>query len=190
MRGASARKTSIPTTVASRPPVSQGICQDLSSIMHHPAFPLAASVDQWAGPPATPANRHATLMTRPASGDKEKAGLCSDISDIADINLLHDPFAYLQVQMPFEHDPHECATLLQALLRDRGRGRTRRARRRAATAGASRGPYASNLQIEGSVRAAFGGRREPRGLRSVRHEIGHQASSNRKRSQGVICTRR
>ena len=43
--------------------------------MHHPAFPLAAAIDQWAGKPVTPANCHTTLMTRPASGDKEKAGM-------------------------------------------------------------------------------------------------------------------
>jgi len=57
-------------------------------------------------------------------------------------------------------------------------GGTRKTRRRATTAAeASHGPYASNRQIEASARAAFGGRREPRDLPSVPHEIGHQALS-------------
>jgi hypothetical protein len=56
-------------------------------------------------------------MTRPASGEKEQGDLGGDVSDFADINPLHDLFPYLQIQMLFEHDPHECITSLQALLR-------------------------------------------------------------------------
>ena len=44
-------------------------------------------------------------------------------------------------------------------------------------AAASRAPRASSRQIEGSVRAAFGGHREPRRRQSARHETGHPASS-------------
>jgi hypothetical protein len=56
-------------------------------------------------------------MTRPASGEKEERNLRGNVSDFADINPLHDLFPYFQVQIPFERDPHECITSLQALLR-------------------------------------------------------------------------
>jgi hypothetical protein len=78
---------------------------------------LPATIDQRAGPPLTPANRHTSVMTRPPSGEKEERNLRGDVSDFTDVNPLHDLFPYLQIQMLFEHDPHECITSLQALLR-------------------------------------------------------------------------
>jgi hypothetical protein len=65
--------------------------------LHHPAFPLPAPIDQRAGPSVRPPSRHTSFMTRPASGNKEEGHLGSDISNFADINLLDDLFACLQV---------------------------------------------------------------------------------------------
>jgi len=105
--------------VASRPPVNQSMCRNSRPILRHPAFALPAAIDQWTRPPVTPANRRTRLLPRPSGGDEEEAHLRGDISHFANINLLHDFFSDFQIQMPFEDDPHECASSLQALLRVR-----------------------------------------------------------------------
>ena len=65
--------------------------------LHRPALPLPAAIDQRAGPPVRPPSRHTGFMARPASGNKEEGHLRLDIPDFADINLLDDLFACLQV---------------------------------------------------------------------------------------------
>jgi hypothetical protein len=85
--------------------------------VRHPAFPLAAAIDQRPWPAVRSPGGHARLMARPPSGDHEERHLRSDISDFADVNPLHNLFADLQVQMSFKHDSHESVSSLQALLR-------------------------------------------------------------------------
>jgi hypothetical protein len=66
-------------------------------VLRCPAFPVPATIDQRAGPPMRPPSRHTGFVTRPAGGNKEEGHLRSDISDFADINLLDNLFACLQV---------------------------------------------------------------------------------------------
>ena len=44
-------------------------------VLHRPAFPLPATIDQRAGPPVRPPSRHTSFMTRPPSGNKENSDL-------------------------------------------------------------------------------------------------------------------